>query len=58
MKTRITQFPKDGRKWYKAQRKFLGMWIDHFAHPTRWFRFTTFEATRKQDVINFLESVT
>ena len=55
MTTRIKSFPKkDGKRWYKAQRKFLGMWVDHFAHPTRWFRFTTYESTSKEDIINVL----
>jgi len=57
MRTRIVAYPKEGRQWYKAQRRFLGFWIDRFAHPTRWFVITTFASTNKADVTEFITKV-
>ena len=54
MITRITEHNKDGKTLYKAQRKFMGMWVDWFAHPERMLSIKSYTSTNKQKVINFL----
>jgi len=54
METRIEEYMKNDRKWYKAQRKFLGFWIDLFGRNGNPFVFTSYSSTKKQSVINFI----